>query len=99
MGLRSTQSGATPFRPPTQPNQAPRSQLTSVCRGPPGPVIPHSLRFFMRARSQRPTSSQAAPQFVPGPRPYLEIAPHCHSLARGFASSPILPGGLTRGLS
>ncbi|KAJ1213738.1 hypothetical protein NDU88_001369 [Pleurodeles waltl] len=48
------------------------------------------------ARSQRPTSSQAAPQFVPGPRPYLEIAPHCHSLARGLASSPILPGGLTR---
>ncbi|KAJ1182386.1 hypothetical protein NDU88_007578 [Pleurodeles waltl] len=95
MGLGSTQSGATPFRPPTQPNQPPRSQLAGVRQVPLS--LTHSASS-VRARSQRPTSSQAAPQFVPGPRPYLEIAPHCHSLARGFASSPNLPGGLTRGL-
>ncbi|KAJ1116509.1 hypothetical protein NDU88_004719 [Pleurodeles waltl] len=62
--------------------------------------IPLSLVLsasWVCTRAQRPTSSQAAPQFDPGSRRYLEIVPHCLSLALGLASSPILPRGLARG--
>ncbi|KAJ1096262.1 hypothetical protein NDU88_001405 [Pleurodeles waltl] len=72
MGPGSTQSGATPFRPPTQPNQPPRSQLTSVCRGPPGPVIPRSLRFFgvcqVPEAHLKSSSSAVCPRATPLPR-------------------------------
>ncbi|KAJ1103891.1 hypothetical protein NDU88_001312 [Pleurodeles waltl] len=72
MGPGSTQSGATPFRPPTQPNQPPRSQLTSVCRGPPGPIIPRSLRFFSVCQVPeahlKSSSSAVCPWATPLPR-------------------------------
>ncbi|KAJ1080220.1 hypothetical protein NDU88_000440 [Pleurodeles waltl] len=88
MGLGSTQSGATPFRPRLSRTSHQCLQGSARSRYP-------SLTLLLRCvpGPRGPPQVKRLPSFVPGPRPYLEIAPHCHSLARGFASSPILPGG------
>ncbi|KAJ1124785.1 hypothetical protein NDU88_003234 [Pleurodeles waltl] len=90
MGLGSTQSGATPFRPPTQPNQPSCSQLTSVCRGPPGPVIPHSLRFFCACQVPeahlKSSSSAVCPRAKPLPRDRSALPLSCSWLC--FVPNP-----------
>ncbi|KAJ1174729.1 hypothetical protein NDU88_000022 [Pleurodeles waltl] len=79
MGPGSTQSGATPSDPRLSRTSHPAASSPVFAGVRQVPLsLAHSASSVC-ARSQRPTSSQAALQFVPGPRPYLEIAPHCHS--------------------